>query len=318
MILITGATGLVGRHLVRRLMAEAVPCRCLLAERAMQQLPWDGSQPQAPQLVAGSLDDPETAFRAVTGCHAVIHLESAQWWGGRRELERVELAGTRALIVAARAARVGRIIALSQLGAASASAFTLHRVKGQVEDLLRSSGIAYTIIRSGLVFAEDDAFINHIASMLRMNPLFFLMPGQGEIVLHPIYIDDLTEAVYRSLNLIKLVDAVVEIGGPEYITLRDMLLTLMRVTGMRRWLIPTPPYVLRWLTAVYSRLLPRALMTSQWLDILAASRTAPLSSAYQHFGFHPRRFEDTLLAYLPQRRHFAGFVRATFRRPRSV
>ena len=319
MILITGATGLIGRHLVRRLMAKQVPCRCLLTERRARRLPWDVSHAHAPELVHGSVLDEESFFRAVTGCHAVIHLENAQWWGRRRELERVEIAGTRVLVTVSRAARVGRIIALSQLGAAASSAYTLHRIKGQVEELLQGSGLAYTIIRSGIVFGQDDSFINHIAGMMRVNPLFFLMPGYGEIVLHPIYIDDVVEALYRSLNLVRLVDRTVDIGGAEYTTFKDMLLTIMRVTGMPRLLIPAPPYLLRWMASFYSRVLPRSLMTSQWLDILAANRTAPLGNAYQHFGFHPRRFEETLLDYLPQRQHFLGVMRGTFRRrPRPL
>ncbi|MCY3779776.1 MAG: NAD(P)H-binding protein [Chloroflexi bacterium] len=317
MILITGATGLVGRHLVNRLMREAVPTRVLLPERQVRRPPWNMSDPQAPEILTGNVLDEEALFRAVSGCHAVIHLENAQWWGRRRDLERVELAGARALAAVARAARVGRIITLSHLGAAPSSAYTLHRAKGEVEDLLRNSGVAYTIIRSGIVFAPDDAFVNHVASMLRINPAFFLMPGHGEIVLHPIYIDDLVEAIYRSLDRIRLVDATVEIGGPEYLSLRDLILTVMRVTGMRRPIIGVPPYFLRWVTAVYSRVLPRSLMTGQWLDILAANRTAPLGSAYDHFGFQPRRFEDALLRYLPERAHLFESARASFRpRPR--
>ena len=319
MILITGATGLVGRHLVQRLMQEAQPMRCLLSEDRLRQLPWDRAHPHAPELVIGAVTDGEACFRAVSGCHAVIHLENALWWGGPRELEAVELAGAQALAEAARAARVGRVITLSQLGAASSSAFALHRVKGEVERVLRQSGLAFTIIRSGIVYAPDDAFINHIASMLRLNPLFFLMPGGGETVLHPIYIDDLVEAIYRSLNRIALVDRTVEIGGAEYLSLRDLLRTVMRVTGMRRVLVATPPYMLRWLTGIYSRLLPRSLMTSQWLDILAANRAAPLGNIYDYFGFQPRRFEETLLGYLPQRPHLAASLRGSFRRrPRAA
>lgn len=319
MILITGATGLVGRHLVRRLMREAVATRCILPARLARRLPWDTAHPHAPELVTGSVLDEESFFRAVTGCHAVIHLVSAQWWGRRRDLERVDLAGTRQLVTVARAARVGRIIALSHLGAAEASAYTLHRAKGEVEQLVRDSGIAYTIIRSGIVFARDDAFVNHVASMMRANPAFFLMPGYGEAVLHPIYIDDLVEAIYRSMNLVALVDSTVEIGGPEYLSLSDMIHTIMRVAGMPRFVMPVPPYLLRVVTGIYGRLFPRSLMTSQWLDILATSRTAPLGSTYTNFGFHPRRFEETLLTYLPERSHLVGLFRDTFRRrPRPV
>ena len=314
MILITGATGLVGRHLVRRLMHESVPLRCLLPARQIRRLPWDTSDPHAPEVFEGSVTNEEAFFRAVAGCHAVIHLENALWWGRRRDLERVELAGARALAAVARSARVGRIITLSQLGAAPSSAFNLHRIKGEVEDLLKNSGVAFTIVRSGIVYAPDDAFMNHISSMLRINPLFFALPGRGDVVLHPIYIDDLVEALYRSLNRVRLVDTTVEIGGAEYMSLRDLIRTIMRVSGMRRLVIPVPPYLLRWVTGVYGRLLPRSLMTSQWLDILAANRTAPLGSVYDYFEFQPRRFEETLLTYLPRRNHFLGLLRDTFRR----
>ena len=314
MILITGATGLVGRRLVQRLMAEHMPLRCLLPERQTRALPWDINHPQAPALVIGSVLDEEDVYQAVTGCHAVIHLASAQWWGGPRDLQRLEIGAARTLAAAARSARIGRIITVSHLGAARSSAFALHRAKGEVEALLRASGVAHTIIRSGIVFAPDDAFVNHIADMLRLNPFVFLMPGRGEIALHPLHVDDLVEALFRSLSRLRLVDATVDIGGPEYLSLRDFIATIMRVTGMRRAILPVPPYALRWMTSLYRRLLPRSLMTSQWLDILAASRTAPVGSVYAHFGFQPRRFEDTLLTYLPRRRHLAGSLRDTFRR----
>ena len=314
MYLITGATGLVGRHLVRRLMDAKLPMRCLLPQALLSQLPWDAASPFAPELVAGGLMDDETLFRALSGSHAVIHLANAMWWGSARDLERVELEGARKLAAAARAARVGRIIALSHLGAAPAAAYSLHRVKGQVEDIVRGSGVAYTIIRSGLVFGPEDCFINHIAAMLRLNPAVFLMPGRGEVALHPIYIDDLVEALYRSLSRARLVDATVEIGGAEYMSLKDLIRTVMRVTGMRRAILPAPPWFMRGLTGAYGALLPRALMTSQWLDILAANRAAPISGTFDHFGFQPRRFEETLLEYLPQRQHFRAGLRDSFRR----
>ena len=317
MILVTGATGFIGRHFIARLLDEGRPVRCLLPPH--RQIPWDTTADNAPEIIVGTLMDDEVLFRAVSGVHAIIHLESAQWWGRTRDLERVEIVGTRNLISAARSARIGRIITLSHLGAEPASAYTLLRIKGAVEEMLKASGLAYTIIRSGLAFGEDDAFINHIAMMLRANPFFFLMPGQGEIVLHPIYIDDLVKALYRSLEQVDVVDELIEIGGAEYTTLHDLIRTVMRVTGMQRFIVPVPPYLLRWIVAVYSRVLPRSLMTSQWLDILATNHTASLGNTYNTFGFHPRRFEDTLLTYLPQRRHLWQLLRYSFRRrPRGI
>jgi uncharacterized protein YbjT (DUF2867 family) len=315
MILVTGATGFVGRHLVTRLLAEGYQVRLLLPEHKLKNLPWENPPP----IVPGTVLDEEALFKAVTGVHTVIHLENAQWWGRARDLERIEVAGTRNLINVARAARVGRIITLSHLGAAPSSAYPLLKMKGMVEEAIRASGIAYTIIRAGVVFGPDDSFINHIAMQLAANPVFFLMPGRGEVVLHPIFIDDLIEALVRALELIDTVDTVQEIGGAEYITFDDLLRTVMRVAGMRRLIVPTPPYLLRWLTAIWQTVLPRSLITAQWLDILATNRAAKLGTIITTFGFQPRRLEDTLLTYMPTRNYGLMVFRSAFRRrPRRV
>jgi len=319
MILITGATGFIGRHVVQHLMTEQLPIRCLLPKHKLNKLPWDAGVQDAPEVIVGDILDEEALFRAVSNVHTIIHLESAMWWGRARNLERIEVAGTQKLITVARSARVGRLITMSHLGAAPSSAYTLHRIKGQVEEIVRTSGLAYTIIRSGIVFGEADSFINHIAAMLSMNPVFHLMPGQGEQVLHPIYVDDLARCIHLSLELLNAVDTVLEVGGPEYTTFEDLLLTVMRVTKMYRLIISIPPYALRGLVNINRRFLPRTLMTAQWLDILATNRTTQLGNVFAHFGFHPRRFEDTLLTYLPEQAHLRNWLRYTFRRhPRAI
>ena len=274
MILLTGATGFVGRHVLRHLLAQPNlhPIGCLLSPaqgkrllalpQVSAMLPADGAD-DVLKVFSGTLRDEEALFRALTGVDVIIHLEGAQWWGRPRDLEQVELEGTRVLLATARAARVGRIITLSHLGASPASAFTLLRIKGQVEELIRASGLAYTILRSGLAFGEEDAFVNHLAMQLRTLPFVFLMPGQGEVVLHPIHIDDLARAIGGCLEAIDTVDNVIEIGGAEYLSMGDMMRTIMRVSRAQRLLIPMPPYALRAVAEVYSRLLPRALISPQ-------------------------------------------------------
>jgi NADH dehydrogenase len=314
MILITGATGFIGRHVVARLVADGRRVRVLLPT-GVKPLPAWGEQVE---VISGGMSDDETLFRAVSGAHVIIHLANAQWWGRRRDLERVELEGTRALIAAARAARVGRMITLSHLGAAPSSAYPLLRVKGMVEETIRSSGLAYTILRSGIVFGAEDAFINHIAMQLTSTPFVFLMPGRGEIALHPLHIDDLVTAIVCALERPATIDQTIEIGGPEYITLEDLLFTIMRVAGIARTIVPVPPYVLRWIIGIYARIMPRALITEQWLDLLATNRTARIGNLYQHFGFQPRRLEDTLITYMRGQSYWRRALRYSFRRrPRA-
>lgn len=320
MILVTGATGFIGRNLVRQLLALGLPVRCLLPENRARRLPWNAENAErVPDLVLGNVLDDEALYQAVTGVHTIIHLESAQWWGSERNLERVELVGTRNLVSVARSTRVGRIITLSHLGASSSSAYVLHRIKGQAEEIIRNSGLAYTILRSGIVFGEEDAFINHIAMMLATNPVIHLMPGQGEVALHPIYIDDLVQCIIGSLESLNAVDTTLEIGGPEYITYEDLLLTLMRITGNRRLIIPVPPYSLRLLTRIYGLIFPRSLTTPQWLDILATNRTTALGNTFTYFGVRPRRIEDTLVTYMRDRNYLLRSLGTIIRRrPRAL
>mgnify|MGYP001363787087 FL=1 len=319
MILITGATGLIGRHLIKALMQTSYQVRCFISPTDAKHLSWETDTPNAPEVIIGTLLDEEILFQALVGVHVIIHLESGQWWANARQLERIELVGTRNLIAAARANRVGRIITISHLGATPSSAFTLLRIKGQQEAIIRDSGLAFTIIRSGIVFAQDDAFINHIAMAMSLNPLFMFMAGQGEVVIHPIFIDDLIKAILVALERIETVDETFSIGGAEYITYEDLLLTIMRLTGQNRILIKMPPYVLRWFNSITRLFVRRTLITKQWYDLIATNRTAPLGNLYHHFEFQPQRIEDTLLTYLPKKRLFFPALRYLFKkRPRGI
>lgn len=319
MILITGATGLIGQKLVQRLEKQGHPLRVLLpgqagrGRRRAKALPWKGEI----EIVSGTLHDEQALHQALTGVHTVFHLASAQWWGRRRDLDYVDLRGTGNVITAARSARVGRIILMSHLGAAPSSAFLLLRAKGQVEDLVRSSGLAYTIFRSGIVFGPHDVFVNGLAQMLRANPALFLQPGQGEGLLHPIYIDDLVEGLIRSMENLNTIDQTLEVGGPEYMTFNEMVRTVMRVTGAYRSIVPVPPYLLRSLTGVMQRLFPAWPITAQWFDILASNRTASLGSMFDLFGVRPARFEDTIVTYMRGRAYTRELVRNLLRRSRG-
>lgn len=312
MILVTGARGLVGRELVPHLVEAGWSVRILVRPRRRRRIEW----PETVEIVEGALEDEARLHQAMQRVHTVIHLASAQWWGTRRDLERVDIEGTRRVIAAARAARIGRIFYISQLGAEPASAYNLLRVKGQAENLIRSSGLAYTIMRSGVLFGPEDRFVNGVAMLLRTNPFVYFQPGQGENLLHPLYVGDLVKALANSLERIELVDATIEIGGAEYLTYNELIRTVMRVSGAQRVIVPVPPYVMRTMNNIVSRITPRWPMTSQWLDILAGNRTAKLGNLFDYCGVRPVRFEDTLLTYMPQRRYLPELVRFMFTRRR--
>jgi NADH dehydrogenase len=319
MIVVTGATGFVGRHLVAQLLRMGHPVRVLVPPRTVnayerRQRPWPWAEAGAAEIIPGSIFNAESLFQAVQGVHTIFHLASAQWWGSIRDLEQVDIVGTRQVIAAARSARVGRVYVLSHLGAASSSAFPLLRIKGQVEELLRESGLAYTIFRCGVIFGPEDRFFNNYAMLMRTNPFFILQPGSGEFLLHPLYINDLVKALEISLERIDLVDQVVEIGGGEYVSWEELSRTLMRVSGAGRMVVRIPPYLLRTITNMLNVLFPSWPATRQWFDIIGGNRTANLGNLFNYTGVRPVRFEDTLLTYMPHRNYFWELVRFVFTR----
>ena len=212
MILVTGATGFVGRRLVRRLGEQpGTQVRVLLRPGSdLDRLPHG----VAVHAMIGDLSNPDSLLAAMDGVHTVLHLVGTDTRGRHAELENIDVAGARAVIEAGLAARIGRVITVSRLGADRNSAFPTLRAKGEIEEIIRGSGLAYTILRSGVLFGEGDRFSEHLAMLLKSFPVFFV-PGDGEQILQPLWVEDLVSCLVLSLQNLDLIDQVVEIAGPE-------------------------------------------------------------------------------------------------------
>jgi uncharacterized protein YbjT (DUF2867 family) len=292
MILLTGATGFVGRALVLRLVAEGHTVRCLL--RPSQR------SPRLPkgmplQVAVASLEDERGLRSALVGVETLIHVAGAEW---QEQHLIAEAAQTRTLMSTALAAGVGRAIYLSHLGADRASAYPVLKAKGIAEEFVRQSGVPYTIVRSALLYGEEDIFVNGLARLLKLAPGFFLLPGGGDALLQPLWIDDLARCLESCVGEIGVANQTISLGGPEFLTFNQMVQVILETLRLRRVLVPVRPVWLRAAGALFSAVWPRAPLTTRWLDYLAVNRTCEPINVARYFGLRPARFSPQTLAYL--------------------
>jgi len=304
-VLITGATGFVGRSLVSRLASSGVAVRCLLRpSRRTPRLP----RGVPVQAAVSRLDDARGLRAALVDVEAVVHLAGSEWYSHRGDLLQVDVAGTRALVEAAQEAGVRHLVYLSHLGADRGAAYPVQKSKGVAEEFVRSSGLEYTIVRSAVLFGPEDRFTNALAVALKSVPFLFPIPSGGRTLLQPLWVEDLTRCLALSLGDRAVRNQTLAIGGPEAVTLEALVRLVMDRLGTRRLLLPVRPPYLRFLGWWLEGMLPRSPFSPRWLDYLAVNRTAELVSVSRFFGFKPARLEESL-DYLEGRRWGREWVR---------
>jgi NADH dehydrogenase len=287
MILVTGATGFIGRALVRQLSAIGYPLRALIRP-----------SPRTPRLPKGlpvevavvSLADTRGLRAALRDVETVFHFASAENQGSRGDLLRTDIQGTQNLVEAAADAGVDRIVYLSHLGAASSSAYPAFRAKGLAEELIRNGNVPYTIIRSSLVYGPEDHFTNNLVRLIRASIGVFPLPAAGRTVVQPLWVEDLVTCMLWSLENEQTLDQVYELGGSEFFTLQQVIETIMEAAGARRYLLPLSPITLRAIIVFLEGVFPRFPISSLWLDYFAVNRTCAVDSMPRHFGLMPARF----------------------------
>ena len=310
MILISGGTGFVSRALIRRLNELGHEIRILIR-------PSD----QSPNLPLGipvevavcSLSDPRGLRVAMKGVDTVFHLASSESSGSQADLMKVDIQGTENIAGAARDAGIDRFYYLSHLGVDRASAYPVLKAKAIAETHIRNSGLDYTIFRSGLLYGIGDHFTTSIASLLQGLPFIFILPGNGQNQVQPLWVEDLVTCMLWSLEDKKTRKQIYSIGGPEFLTFRRVVEIIMARIKSTRWIIPVTPAYLRALTVIFEQSFDVFPVSVFWLDYLAADRTTEIDSVTRNFGLLPSLFE-TRLDYLSGENWRSNLYRRLFRK----
>ena len=289
MILLTGATGLLGSAVLRRLVARAEPVRCVV--RDARRL---GPERMHVQLATGDLADPAAFRNALRGVHTVIHLAGSERDQPGATIEELDALATWRLLRAAERAGTRHFVWTMPLGATPHHPSRVHRAKALAAAAVADAQIPTTTLATSLLYAPGDRRLARLErlALLPAVPL----TGRGAARTQPLWADDAADGVLAALEQGPSSHARHELAGPEVFTHREVVELVLRAAGRRRRLLPVPLSALRrGLKA--GELLAGPTTFATWDEALMLA--VPMLSdggpaGLEALGVRPRRMADVL------------------------
>ncbi len=247
-IAITGANSAVGRCLLVQGGADSFVA-CVRSERAEAQLP---ALPEGCCTARISYDDPDGLAEAFAGCDALVHLPGVLVERPGSSYEDANVATTRAVVAAAVKAGVRKLVLVSAVGADPASANRYYRSKGHAEELLRASGLLFTVLRAPLVLGPGTEGSAALARHARSGSAW--LPGGGHNRQQPLAVGDLARAALRAAQPETASGQVLDLVGPESVPDRELLLRTARALGRELRVRSVPVALVRLAASLRTRL----------------------------------------------------------------
>jgi NADH dehydrogenase len=222
-IAITGGAGFVGRHLSERFEAAEIVA--------------------VSRRTGVDIDDVEALTKAFEGCEVVAHCAGINREIGRQTYQKVHIDGTRAVVEAAQRAGVKRIVMLSFLRARPDCGSPYHESKWAAEELVRGSGLDYTVLKAGMIYGHGDHLVDHISHSVQTIPLFATV-GFREKSIRPIPVSEMVDVIVASIQG-RLSNSTVAVTGGEELLLSDAVRRIAQLVGKRVAIVPAPVWFIR-------------------------------------------------------------------------
>jgi len=307
-VTIIGASGFVGRYVVKRLAAEgAVILACSRRAAAAGFLRPMGD---VGQIAAINLDiaDERAVAAAVAGAEAVVNAVGILFERGTQRFEEIHHQGPARLARLAAAAGVRHFVHVSAISADASAPALYARTKAAGEAAVRAAFPGAVILRPSLVFGPEDDFFNRFAAIARYSP-FLPLIGGGETKFQPVYVDDVAAAVAAVLAQPGAAEAY-ELAGPAVFSMKQLFEYMLQVIGRRRLLVPVP-FGLAAFQAFFLEFWPKPLLTRDQVRLLQRDAVAVAGlPGLRELGIAPTVLESVLPSYLGRYRHPGTAYRA--------
>ena len=289
-VFITGGTGFVGGHVVRGLLERNHEV-CLLVHRCSPDF-------KGVQQFEGDVTRFESFDSAAQGCDAFINLVGIirEFPSRGVTFDKLHVEATTNALAAAHKAGIRRYIQMSALGTRPDAVSRYHKTKFQAEQLVRSSGLEWTVLQPSLIYGPKDAFINMLANQMRLAPVMPVI-GSGSYRLQPIHADDVARCCAMVLEMPETVGQSYELCGNERLSYEELLDAVAAAMGRQ---VPFKPHlplgIMKRIIPVMQQL-PQFPITSDQLQMLLEESICD-GRWKETFHFEPREFCGGIREYL--------------------
>jgi NADH dehydrogenase len=190
--------------------------------------------------VRAGLTDIHGLWDAFAGCDAVAHCAGINRQIGSQTYARVHVMGTANVITAAKDAGVPKMVMLSFLRARPACGSGYHESKWAAEELVRNSGLDYTVVKASMTFGRGDHMLDHLSHLLYTVPIFVTV-GLREKDVRPVAVQDVVQVLIVALLEGRLSRKTVALMGPEALPLSAVARRVGVLIGKRPLIVPAPP-----------------------------------------------------------------------------
>ena len=271
-IAITGGMGFIGRHLAQRLVIDGHTVVVLARTKDHRGQPFVDTPGAV--FLQSDLSDPHTLAEAFAGCDAVAHCAGINREIGQQTYQRVHIDATAKVVAAAKQAGGKKIVLMSFLRARPDCGSAYHESKWAAEEIVRDSGLDYTIFRAGVVYGRGDHMLDHLSHALYTFP-FFAMVGLREKSVRPLAVEDLIEVMRVALVNGRLSRQTIAVTGPEEFHLSEAVGRVARVTGNTVHMVRAPVWFHYLLARVCEWTMKVPLVASAQVRILSEGVVEP-------------------------------------------
>ena len=291
-VTVFGGTGFLGRRIVGHLRKRDFSVR--VASRHPERCPERfGTDDPHIHPVRANVRDEQSIADAIAGAQAVVNAVSLYLERRNETFHSVHVEAAQRIAAQAQRAGVKHLVHLSGIGADSRSGSLYIRKRGEGELAVLAAFPNAIVIRPAVMFGPDAAFLTTILNLLRRLPIYPMF-GRGLTRLQPVYVQDVAEAVVRTLQRTETRPITIECGGPRVYTYEELLRTIAREAGLKATLLPVP-FAAWHAMAWAAEMMPSPPIARNQVELMQVDTVvSPVMPGFNNLGISPHAVEETL------------------------